>query len=201
MPCTCSWLCTYQTLEKGSPQDFLRKSAQFLPGTLCKMDWTWISPFSADWTRQSLPLSRLVSRRCRYALAWPNLPLLSTLNALPLLGFLSFSRTLFYVISTPKGRFRPFVQVHSMTYTHIYIYIYIYIHIYTHIYTYDIYIHNIHILYIIWIEDKSDFGLQEVKHPGRMELSPFTVAFLSGRRHALFPGVYWQHEAEQMVLL
>lgn len=27
-----------------------------------------------------------------YALAWPNLPLLSTLNALPLLGFLSFSR-------------------------------------------------------------------------------------------------------------
>ena len=28
----------------------------------------------------------------RYTMAWPRLPLLSTLNALPLLGFLTFSR-------------------------------------------------------------------------------------------------------------
>ena len=46
---------------------------------------------------------------------------------------------------------------------------------------------------------KSDFGLQEVKNQGRMELPPFTVAFLSGRRHALFPGVYWQHEASKLL--
>ena len=89
-------------------------------------------------------------------------------------------------------------DIHTHIYIHTYIYIYIW---YIYIYIWYIYIHIIFILYIIWIEDKSDFGLQEVKNPGRMELSPFTVAFLSGRRHALFPGVYWQHEAEQMVLL